>query len=99
MNRVAPFTLGVIGTAMLAVFGSLGCSQLGGSSAGILDDGTPAPAESDSPAGNPAEPQPLIAAGIAVGKAHSCARLVDGTVACWGRGDVGQLGDGMWGED
>src|SRR5262249_20259299 len=25
---------------------------------------------------------------------HSCARKVDGTLWCWGRNDIGQLGDG-----
>ena len=31
---------------------------------------------------------------IALGEASSCARLVDGTIACWGANDAGQLGDG-----
>jgi alpha-tubulin suppressor-like RCC1 family protein len=31
---------------------------------------------------------------VAVGYAHACARSGDGTVRCWGRGDLGQLGDG-----
>jgi alpha-tubulin suppressor-like RCC1 family protein len=30
---------------------------------------------------------------VAVGYAHACARSADGTVRCWGRGDLGQLGD------
>lgn len=34
------------------------------------------------------------AAQIAVGREHGCARLEDGTVRCWGRNDVGQLGNG-----
>jgi len=31
---------------------------------------------------------------VALGAAHSCARRANGTVACWGRGVDGQLGDG-----
>ena len=31
---------------------------------------------------------------IALGDDHSCALLSDGMVQCWGRGEVGQLGDG-----
>jgi alpha-tubulin suppressor-like RCC1 family protein len=34
------------------------------------------------------------AAEIAAGPEHACARRRDGTVACWGRNDVGQLGSG-----
>jgi alpha-tubulin suppressor-like RCC1 family protein len=40
---------------------------------------------------------PLQATAVAVGAAHSCALLVDGTVACWGDGSLGQLGDGTSG--
>ena len=32
---------------------------------------------------------------LAAGGAHTCARLVDGTVACWGADTSGQLGDGV----
>jgi alpha-tubulin suppressor-like RCC1 family protein len=31
---------------------------------------------------------------LAVGAAHACAALADGTVRCWGANDAGQLGDG-----
>ena len=30
---------------------------------------------------------------IAIGKAHSCASLTDGTVKCWGNNETGQLGN------
>jgi serine/threonine-protein kinase len=47
--------------------------------------------------GGPA-PYPLElpgpAAALAIGKHHACARLLNTTVVCWGRNDVGQLGDG-----
>ena len=31
---------------------------------------------------------------IATGGGHSCARLIDGAVKCWGSNGSGQLGDG-----
>ena len=31
---------------------------------------------------------------LALGEFHSCALISDGTVRCWGKNDVGQLGDG-----
>jgi alpha-tubulin suppressor-like RCC1 family protein len=34
------------------------------------------------------------AAQISAGYEHTCARLGDGTVRCWGKNDHGQLGDG-----
>jgi hypothetical protein len=32
---------------------------------------------------------------LSAGQFHACARLSDGTVACWGSNDSGQLGDGV----
>jgi alpha-tubulin suppressor-like RCC1 family protein len=34
------------------------------------------------------------AVGLALGRAHSCARLASGAVSCWGVNNFGQLGDG-----
>ncbi|MBK8480087.1 MAG: PQQ-binding-like beta-propeller repeat protein [Proteobacteria bacterium] len=44
-------------------------------------------------------PVPVTALGSAVsevraGSYHTCARKIDGSVACWGRNNYGQLGDG-----
>ncbi len=48
---------------------------------------------------------PITAAGIvnavaiAAGNEHTCAVLVSGSLRCWGRNDVGQLGSGVFGPD
>ena len=39
------------------------------------------------------EPQ-LLSRNMAMGHRTSCAIVENGSVACWGRGDIGQLGDG-----
>src|SRR5512140_2750053 len=46
----------------------------------------PTPAAPDAPARGASQ--------IDCGDFHTCARMVDGTVRCWGRNDHGQLGDG-----
>jgi len=38
-------------------------------------------------------PLPAPVEALALGRQHTCA-LVDGAVSCWGRNDLGQLGDG-----
>ncbi|MFT5357984.1 MAG: alpha-tubulin suppressor-like RCC1 family protein, partial [Polyangiales bacterium] len=35
---------------------------------------------------------------LAIGNAHGCARLMDGSVRCWGQNDRGQAGTGVLGE-
>jgi cysteine-rich repeat protein len=44
-------------------------------------------------------PGGLTAIDLGLGDDHSCVVLVDGTVACWGDDDNGQLGDGAAGVD
>lgn len=41
----------------------------------------------------PASPPPLRASQVVAGRAHACALLPEGKVACWGDNQVGQLGD------
>src|SRR5438093_12742076 len=36
----------------------------------------------------------LTPTAVAAGGSHTCMRLPDGTVQCWGRNNLGQLGDG-----
>lgn len=33
---------------------------------------------------------------LAVGNGHACARTTTGELSCWGRGETGQLGSGLW---
>lgn len=45
-------------------------------------------------ANHPSSPGLTDAMELAVGNKHACALRTNGTVACWGKDDVGQLGDG-----
>jgi len=42
-----------------------------------------------------ASPVPFVPLNVSSGEAFSCAVASNGGVACWGRGDSGQLGDGL----
>ncbi len=65
-----------------------------------LQLGRGGPDTTDSPDAT-AVPLPwgLTALDLGLGQDHSCAVLSDGTVACWGDDDNGQLGDGAAGTD
>lgn len=62
------------------------CGIEGGSSIGDEEDEVPSELD-DLPLG-----QPVVAIGAR--GSHSCAALEDGTVRCWGEGDLGRLGYG-----
>jgi alpha-tubulin suppressor-like RCC1 family protein len=53
----------------------------------------PAPVGAETPSGAPGLPR-RAAAVLDAGGAHTCARLADGSVKCWGANDFGQLGQG-----
>src|SRR6187551_2126016 len=61
----------------------------GGAAGSSAPDSGGAPGNGGA-AGNFVPPPPRLA----LGGPHSCALKLDGTVACWGRGDHGELGDG-----
>ncbi len=64
--------------------------QLGHGDASTADDGTPLMV---------VLPGGLTATDLGMAENHSCAVLSDGTAACWGDDDNGQLGDGVSGTD
>lgn len=99
--------VGLTGAVQLALGAAHACTRLadGGVSCWGDDDhqqlgrGTLTP---PPPSKKPVRPlKPLVAVKglkdvveVAAGGEHACARLGDGTVACWGRNHHGQLGDG-----
>lgn len=60
-----------------------------GTGDGGVDTGVPTDGATDTPGGGGPELKSLSA-----GSEMTCAVLVDGTVKCWGRNNVGQLGNG-----
>lgn len=67
----------------------------GGGSGSDSGSSSSSSADESSSSGDVPEPTMLLhAVQLAIGVEHSCARLDDGTVACWGSGAVGELGDG-----
>ena len=85
--------------AMLAAAALVACGG-GGVGPAARNASPSAPAAPRSAESAPAavvadEPPPTRGASqMDCGDFHTCARLVDGTVRCWGRNDHGQLGDG-----
>lgn len=61
---------------------------------GLLGDGELGNPVVNATAVNAVLPAGRTATAISVDQLHSCAVLDDGKVACWGRDDSGQLGDG-----
>ncbi|HEY6079829.1 MAG TPA: hypothetical protein VIW29_13540 [Polyangiaceae bacterium] len=77
---------GTAGSSDPAAGGAAGSSAPG--SGGATGNG--GSADSGGASGNFVPPPPRLA----LGGPHSCALKLDETVACWGRGDHGELGDG-----
>jgi alpha-tubulin suppressor-like RCC1 family protein len=96
-GQVTQIALGFLHSCALLTSGALKC--WGANDAGQLGLG-----HTRSIGGEPGEmdhalPPVNVAPGLRVvevtaGYAHTCARLEDGSVKCWGRNDVGQLGLG-----
>lgn len=81
-------TFVVLGDGRVRAFGVNDAQQLGlGHAETVGDDETPADAQVPTlvPLGGAAQQ-------VAAGEGFACARLDDGRVQCWGRGDAGQLG-------
>jgi alpha-tubulin suppressor-like RCC1 family protein len=68
-----------------------GASCWGDNAAGQLGDGTTIGSSTPVRVALPETGEPYA---IAAGRAHSCAALESGAVACWGENGAGQLGDG-----
>ncbi|MEI7743374.1 MAG: IPT/TIG domain-containing protein [Chloroflexota bacterium] len=88
----------LIGVAAIAAGGNTTCAVLsaggvrcwGAGASGQLGNGTTTAAAS-----HPVAVATIGGAiGIALGGAHACARLADGSARCWGANASGQLGDG-----
>jgi alpha-tubulin suppressor-like RCC1 family protein len=79
---------GAAHTCAILADGSLSC--WGANSDGQLGDGTAE--DRNAPVGSMMIAGPVIT--VAGGKAHTCAELADHSVACWGFGSIGQLGNG-----
>ena len=79
-----------------AVLGNGGVRCWGDNATGQLGDGTTTGSLVPTVVTIPAIGSTANGAAIAVGAGdeHTCVRLADGSVRCWGGGDQGQLGDG-----
>ena len=86
--QVAAIGAGVTHSCAVLMSGSVKC--WGRNYDGQLGDGTTL----DSPLPSAVVGLLSSAMSISLGQDHTCALMDDGTVACWGRGGSGQLGDG-----
>ncbi len=83
----------LLGDGSVRCWGHNDVGELGSASTGNCNSTTPDRA-------NPCSTTAVIVSGLAgvtaitAGGAHTCALLANGTVACWGRNDSGQLGVG-----
>lgn len=83
--------IGCNGAHCCAVVESTGDVKCWGDNANSqLGDGTTTP--SNTPVSVSGLPEAAVQ--VSVGYGHSCARLTDNRVYCWGQGNSGQLGDG-----
>jgi alpha-tubulin suppressor-like RCC1 family protein len=82
-------TCAVLADQTVKCWGNDGYGQLGNGTVSYAVPG-PLPVNAIGPDGNPLGG----AIGIAAGAAHTCARMIDGTVWCWGYNEAGQLGNG-----
>ncbi len=78
----------VLDNQTLECWGKNTFSQLGGTSAGIVDFSTIAVA------GTPAPGDALFPTSVAAGQYHTCAIMSDAKLVCWGANSYGQLGIG-----
>ena len=89
---VAGMSLGNSHTCAALTDGTVRC--WGSSESGQLGDGTLGDGSFR------ANPAPVVGLNgvtqVAAGNEHNCARLVDGTVKCWGHNGFGKLGDGTY---
>lgn len=88
---VAQLVAGVAHTCALLKTGAVKCWGKG--EFGVLGGGTTA-ASAQPPRDLPSVPLGGLAIQLVAGWNHNCALLSSGDVRCWGRGDVGQLGNG-----
>jgi alpha-tubulin suppressor-like RCC1 family protein len=92
--RVASVALGAAHTCATMDDATARCWGANGD--GQLGDGTLTSQPLAATAATVGGAKPLTAiAALAAGDAHTCARLADGDVRCWGNGKRGQLGWGM----
>ena len=70
--------------------GSVSCWGVGGD--GRLGNGAPYSETTPTPTSSLGIGRTAVA--ISLGRFHTCAILDDGNVSCWGRGNLGQLGNG-----